>query len=106
MACAISKELISFRVVKLKGVRVYLEDLSLLVWPTEGTAFILLDYFMYWLAHPSALHSPEFSRCQLLFPFGSLQLVQEGWAEAFLGLYCAVAVTSLRYYQPRSLGMP
>lgn len=122
-----------FRVVKLKGVWVHLEDLSLLVWPTAGiallvsqarrettrnlftavylwndkiTTFTLPDYFMYWLTRPSALHSLELSRCQLLFSDGSLQLVQEGWAKPCLGLYCPVAVISLRYYQPRSLGMP
>lgn len=61
-----------------------------------------------WLFHVLA-HSPVsimFSRCQLLFPVGSLQLVQEGWTKTCLGLYCAVALSSLRYYQPRSLGMP
>lgn len=30
-----------FRVVKLKGARVRLEDLSLLVWPTEGIALLV-----------------------------------------------------------------
>lgn len=38
MTCAISKELMLFRVVKLKGARVYL---SLLVWPTEGIALLV-----------------------------------------------------------------
>lgn len=119
-----------FRVAKLKGMRVHFEDLSLLVWPTEGIALLVsqvrqgkqpvieLLWFIYemtrlqlsptWLFHvvPRSPLSTTFSRCQLLFPIGSLQLVQEGWAKTCQALYCAVAVISLRYYQPRSLGMP
>lgn len=41
MACAISKELMLFRVVKLKGARVHSEDVSLLVSPTEGIALLV-----------------------------------------------------------------
>lgn len=41
LACAISKELMLFRVVKLKGVRVHLEDLHCLVWPTEGISLLV-----------------------------------------------------------------
>lgn len=116
-----------FRVAKLKGMRVHFEDLSLPVWPTEGIALLVSQArqgkqpvieFIYemtrlqlsptWLFHvvPRSPLSTTFSRCQLLFPIGSLQLVQEGWAKTCQALYCAVAVISLRYYQLRSLGMP